>query len=98
MLHLTCSWEPRPFGPQLESVSAFSRAIHKKGVGRREGGREYLQEDTTLAGGMDLAYRAEDHVPIRAAEVCGCAQAGDGVGVGGVEHDVGCVGGGDFGC
>lgn len=48
---------------------------------------------------MDLADGLENHVPVRAAEVRGCTQTGDGVlfGVGVVDHDVGCVVGFDFG-
>ena len=46
---------------------------------------------------MDLADGAEDHVPVRAAEVGGRAKAGDGVRVAGVEDDVGRFGGGDLG-
>ena len=39
------------------------------------------EEHAALSGVVDLAYSAEDHVPIRAAEVGRGAQAGDGVGV-----------------
>lgn len=55
------------------------------------------EEDTTLAGAVDLFDSSEDHVPVGTAEVGGRAQAGDGIGVAGVEHDVGGLGGCDFG-
>ena len=61
-----------------------------------EGGAEHFgpaEEDTCFGGGVDLADGFEDHVPVGATEVCGCAEAGNGVlfGVGVVDHDVGCV-------
>ena len=48
---------------------------------------------------MDLADGLEDHVPVGATEVCGCAETGDGVlfGVGVVDHDVRCIVGLDSG-
>jgi hypothetical protein len=48
---------------------------------------------------VDFADGFENHVPVGAAEVCGCAETGDGVlfGVGIVDHDVGCVVGLDLG-
>lgn len=47
---------------------------------------------------MNLANRLENEIPIRAAKVCRRAEAGDGVllGVGIIDHDVGCVVGFDF--
>lgn len=52
-----------------------------------------------LSGCVDLADRAEDHVPVWTAEVGGCAETGDGVAVrvDVVDHDVGRVVGFDFG-
>jgi hypothetical protein len=51
------------------------------------------EEDTSFGWRVDLADRLEDHIPVRATKVCGCAQTGDGVlfGVGVVDHDVCCV-------
>lgn len=42
---------------------------------------------------MDLADRFEDHIPVGAAKVGGCAKTSDGVlfGVGIVDHNVRCV-------
>lgn len=57
------------------------------------------KEDSRFRRGVDLADGAEDHVPIWAAEVGGCAETGDGVvvRVDVVDHDVGGVVGFDFG-
>lgn len=57
------------------------------------------EEDSGFGGGVDLADGLEDHVPVGATEVCGCAETGDGVlfGVGVVDHDVCCVVGLDLG-
>lgn len=37
---------------------------------------------------MQFLDASEDHIPIRAAEVCGSVEAGYGIGVGTVKHDV----------
>jgi hypothetical protein len=57
------------------------------------------EKDTSFGWRVDLADRLEDHIPVGATEVCGCAQTGDGVlfGVGIVDHDVCCVVGLDLG-
>ena len=57
------------------------------------------EKHTRLRRRVDLADRLENHVPVGATEVCGRAQAGDGVlfGVGVVDHDVCCVVGFDAG-
>jgi hypothetical protein len=57
------------------------------------------EEDTCFCGRMDLANGLEDHVPVGATEVCGCAETSDGVllGVGVIDHDVSCVVGLDLG-
>jgi hypothetical protein len=57
------------------------------------------EEHTCLSRRVNLTDRLENHVPVRATEVSGCAQAGDGVlfGVGVVNHDVRCVVGFDSG-
>jgi hypothetical protein len=48
---------------------------------------------------VDFANGLEDHVPVGATKVRGCAEAGNGVlfGVGIVDHDVCCVVGLDLG-
>lgn len=68
-----------------------------------QGATEHLgtaEEHTRLGGAVDLAYTLEDHVPVGTAEVGWGAQAGDGVllGVGVIDHDVGCVVSLDLGC
>ena len=51
------------------------------------------EEDAGLGRSVDFADRLEDGIPVRAAEAGRRAQAGDGVdlGVGVVDHDVGCI-------
>lgn len=58
------------------------------------------EEHAGLGRGVDLADRLEDGVPVGAAEVGRGAQTSDGVflGVGVVDHDIGCVVGFDVGC
>jgi hypothetical protein len=46
------------------------------------------EENTTLAGAMNLPNRSEDHIPIRPAKVRRCFESCDGVGVAAVEDDV----------
>lgn len=57
------------------------------------------EEDAGLGGGVDLADRLEDGVPVGTAEIGRGAEARDGVcvGVGVVDHDVGGVVGFDVG-
>ena len=57
------------------------------------------EEDARLGRAVDLADAAKDHVPVGAAEVGRGAETRDGVlvGVGVIDHDVGCVVVFDFG-
>ena len=59
---------------------------------RAEHGRA-AEENTGFGGGVDLPDRLENHVPVGATKVCWCTQTGNSVllGVGVVNHDVGCV-------
>jgi hypothetical protein len=68
-------------------------------VERRSKALGTAEEDSGFGGRVDFADRFENHVPVGAAEVGGCAETGDGVlfGVGIVDHDVGCVVGLDLG-
>jgi carbon monoxide dehydrogenase subunit G len=56
------------------------------------------EEDARFSGAVELADRPEHHVPVRTAEVGGCAETGNGVSVrvDVVDHDVGGVIGFDF--
>jgi hypothetical protein len=49
---------------------------------------------------VDLADRFENHIPVWATEIGGCAETGDGVllCIGVVDHDVCCVVDADFSC
>jgi len=55
------------------------------------------EKHARLARRMQLLDAAEYHVPVRATEVRGRVQAGDGVRVSAVEHNILGVAGGDFG-
>lgn len=51
------------------------------------------KEHTCFGGSVDFANALEDHVPVGAAKVRRCPEAGNGIlfSIGVVDHDVGCV-------
>lgn len=89
--HLEVLFSPNKTEPRLTPLITFDVEC---GTQTLRSAEEY----TRLCRRVDFADGLENHVPVGAAEVCGCTKTCDSIllGVGVIDHDICCIIGFDF--